>query len=55
MRDAHAQNVINDELLLPVLRTFVRCARSPHATRNARCFQSVCGNVSLSPLPIAVQ
>ena len=40
---AHAQHfVTNDELLITVLKAFVQCTSSIHATQNASCFQSLC-------------
>jgi hypothetical protein len=53
---AHAQNfVVNQELLLPMLKTFGQCIRSLHATRNALCFHSVHSCRALLLLPVAVQ
>ena len=40
--DARVSNfVLNDELLLSLLKAFAQCTRWLHATRNAWCFQSV--------------
>jgi hypothetical protein len=36
--------VANDELLLPVLKTFTLFNGSLHATGDARCFQSLCSS-----------
>ena len=34
--DAHAQDfVVDDEVLLPILKAFAQCARLLHATRNS--------------------
>jgi hypothetical protein len=34
--DTHAQNfVVNDKLLLPILKAFAQCSDSLHITRNA--------------------
>lgn len=36
--DAHAQDLVtNDQLLLPILKTFAKCNHSAHATSNASC------------------
>jgi hypothetical protein len=43
--DTHAQNfVANDELLLPILKSFAYCTKSLHATQNIRYFQSACSS-----------
>ena len=39
--DEHAQDVVNDELLVHILPAFVQCTRSLRTTRNAWLFQSV--------------
>jgi hypothetical protein len=46
--DAHAQNIMaNDDLFLPILKTFAHCTLSLDATRNACCFQCVCNSRNL--------
>lgn len=43
--DAHVQNIlVNDDLLLFILKTFSQYTRSLQATRNSWCFQAVCGS-----------
>lgn len=52
--DGHAQDfAVNGYLPLLILKTFAQYTRLPlvHATRNARCFQSVFADRSLSHLP----
>jgi len=40
--DAHTQYfMVNDELLVPILKASAHCTHLLHATRNAWCFQSV--------------
>ena len=40
--DVHAQHfVVNEKMLLPILKAFAQYTRSLHATRIAGCFQSV--------------
>jgi hypothetical protein len=48
MINAYAQDfVVNDELLLPILKTFAQDIRLLHVTRNARCFESVYNSFNL--------
>jgi len=52
--DVHAQDFsVNGDLPLLILKTFEQYTRLQliHATRNARCFQSVFGDRSPSHLP----
>ena len=50
--DTHAQDFLaNDQLLLPILKAFVQCTGSLHATPNAWCFQSVAPTNSSSVVP----
>jgi hypothetical protein len=52
---AHAQGfIVNDEWLIPILKTFAQCTHLLHATANARCFQSVYSGRSMSLPPIAL-
>jgi hypothetical protein len=47
--DAHAQDfVLKAELLLPILKAFIKCCRSLHTTGNARRFQSVCSTSTVT-------
>ena len=50
--DGHAQDfTVNGDLPLLILQAFAQYTRLLHATRNARCFQSVFVSRSLSLLP----
>jgi len=46
--------LVNDDVLLPILKAFYNIAHAPYAQRGLLCFQSVCSRRE-SFLPIAVQ